>query len=100
MISPEIPFDEKQRLEKLRALKILDSAPEERFDRLTRMARRMFGVDVSVVSLVDENRQWFKSKAEDSELPNEISWDISFCGHAILSDKMSAVAKGGRQPLC
>ena len=50
MISPTIPEDEKQRLEKLRALKILDSAPEERFDRLTRMAKRMFGVDISVLT--------------------------------------------------
>ncbi len=91
MIAPEIPADEKQRLEKLRALKILDSAPEERFDRLTRMAKRMFDVDVSVVSLIDENRQWFKSKAEDSELPSETSRDISFCGHAILGEQVFVV---------
>lgn len=91
MIAPEIPFDEKQRLEKLRALRILDSAPEERFDRLTRMARKMFGVDISVVSVVDEDRQWFKSKAEDSGLPDETSRDISFCGHAILGDQVFVV---------
>ncbi|MBU2097222.1 MAG: GAF domain-containing protein, partial [Gammaproteobacteria bacterium] len=91
MIAPEIPFDEKQRLEKLRALKILDSAPEERFDRLTRMAKKMFGVDVSVVSLVDEGRQWFKSKAEDIGLPTETSRDISFCGHAILGKQVFIV---------
>lgn len=84
MAAPDIPLDEKQRLETLRALKILDTAPEERFDRLTRMARKMFGVDISVVSLVDENRQWFKSRAEDSNLPDETSRDVSFCGHAIL----------------
>ncbi len=88
MIAPEIPHDEKQRLEKLRALKILDSAPEERFDRLTRMAKKMFGVDVSVVSLVDEGRQWFKSKADDDTLPNETPRHISFCGHAILGDEV------------
>lgn len=91
MLAPDLPDDEKQRLEKLRALKLLDSAPEERFDRLTRMARRMFGVDVSVVSLVDENRQWFKSKAEESNLPDETSRDISFCGHAILGDQVFVV---------
>lgn len=88
MIAPEIPIDEKQRLEKLRALKILDSAPEERFDRLTRMAKKMFGVDISVVSLVDEGRQWFKSRSEDSGLPEECGRDISFCGHAILGDQV------------
>ena len=63
---------------------MLDTIAEERFDRLTRMARRLFGVDVALVSLVDENRQWFKSCAgmELSETPR----DISFCGHAILGD--------------
>ena len=86
MISPMIPEDEKQRLEKLRALKILDSAPEERFDRLTRMAKRMFGVDISVLSLIDDGRQWFKSKASENELPDETTREISFCGHAILGD--------------
>ncbi len=91
MIPPEIPHDEKQRLEKLRALKILDSAPEERFDRLTRMAKKMFGVDVSVVSLVDEGRQWFKSRADDDRLPDETPRDISFCGHAILGDEVFIV---------
>lgn len=47
MQEPRIPEDEAQRLETLRALRILDSSPEERFDRLTRMARRMFGVPIS-----------------------------------------------------
>ncbi len=85
MIEPAIPADEKKRLETLRALKILDSAPEERFDRLTRMAKRMFGVPISLVSLVDDNRQWFKSK-EGLEA-DETSRDISFCGHAILGEE-------------
>lgn len=91
MIAPEIPADEKQRLEKLKALKILDSAPEERFDRLTRMARKMFGVDISVVSLVDEGRQWFKSKAGDDNMPDESSREVSFCGHTILGDSVFIV---------
>lgn len=91
MISPTIPEDEKQRLEKLRALKILDSAPEERFDRLTRMAKRMFGVDISVLSLIDDGRQWFKSKASENELPDETPREISFCGHAILGNDVFVV---------
>ena len=55
---------------------MLDTIAEERFDRLTRMARRLFGVDVALVSLVDENRQWFKSCAgmELSETPRDISF--------------------------
>lgn len=91
MISPIIPEDEKQRLEKLRALKILDTAPEERFDRLTRMAKRMFGVEISVLSLIDDGRQWFKSKASDIDLPDETSREISFCGHAILGNDVFVV---------
>jgi GAF domain-containing protein len=86
MIPPQIPSYEAQRLETLRALRILDSAPEERFDRLTRMAKRMFGVPISLVSIVDSNRQWFKS-AQGLEV-TETPRDISFCGHAILGDDL------------
>jgi diguanylate cyclase (GGDEF)-like protein len=81
MIPPKVPSNEAERLHALRTLKILDSSDEERFDRVTRMAKRMFGVQISLVSLIDENRQWFKSKQglEAEETPRE----ISFCGHAI-----------------
>lgn len=61
MQTPEKPADEATRIETLRTLNILDSSPEERFDRLTRLAKRLFGVPIALVSLVDENRQWFKS---------------------------------------
>ena len=91
MISPMIPDDEKQRLEKLRALKLLDSAPEERFDRLTRMAKRMFGVDISVLSLIDDGRQWFKSKSTEMDIPDETSREVSFCGHAILGNDVFVI---------
>lgn len=91
MISPTIPEDEKQRLEKLRALKLLDSEPEERFDRLTRMAKRMFGVDISVLSLIDDGRQWFKSKSSELDIPDETSREVSFCGHAILGNDVFVV---------
>lgn len=89
MIEPQIPADEVQRLETLRALKILDSAPEERFDRLTRMAKRMFGVPISLVSIVDSDRQWFKS-AQGLDA-TETARNISFCGHAILGDDLFLV---------
>lgn len=84
MIIPPIPINEKDRLKSLKSLNILDTAPEERFDRLTRMAQRIFGVPIALVSLVDDNRQWFKSCAGlgVTETPR----DISFCGHAILGD--------------
>jgi diguanylate cyclase (GGDEF)-like protein len=89
MQKPELPIDENHRLETLRSLKLLDSAPEERFDRLTRLAKRLFGVPICLVSIVDANRQWFKS-AQGLAAP-ETSRDISFCGHAILGDKLFIV---------
>lgn len=84
MEKPAIPHDEAARLHALRSLNVLDTAEEERFDRLTRMARRMFRVPIALVSLVDENRQWFKSR--DGVAACETPRDISFCGHAILAD--------------
>jgi diguanylate cyclase (GGDEF)-like protein len=83
MQSPLEPADEKERISQLKSLNILDTPPEERFDRVTRMARRLFGVPIALVSLIDENRQWFKSCFG---LPvTETDRDISFCGHAILA---------------
>lgn len=81
MKPPEIPQNEAERLHALRALQILDSSHEERFDRVTRLAKRLFGVPISLVSLIDEDRQWFKS-SEGLDV-TETSREISFCGHAI-----------------
>ena len=61
MLRPPMPENESERLETLRSLHILDTPPEERFDRLTRLARRLFGVPIAAVTLVDGQRQWFKS---------------------------------------
>ena len=89
MKKPERPQDEFCRLETLRSLNILDTDSEERFDRLTRLATRLFDVPIALVSLVDENRQWFKSRSglEALETPR----DISFCGHSILGDDVFVV---------
>lgn len=86
MKKPDIPQQEEARLKALGSLNILDTPHEERFDRLTRMAKRMFRVPIALVSLVDENRQWFKSCVglDVSETPR----DISFCGHAILGNEV------------
>ena len=85
MIEPLFPIDETQRLMSLHSLRILDTPEEDRYDRITRMAKRLFDVDICLVSLVDTDRQWFKSKAGLSAC--ETGRDISFCGHAILHDK-------------
>ncbi len=82
MKAPEIPICENARLGSLNSLHILDTPPEERFDRLTRIASSLFQVPIALVSLVDRDRQWFKS-AVGLEA-KETSRDISFCGHTIL----------------
>jgi diguanylate cyclase (GGDEF)-like protein len=96
MIKPDIPKDEASRLKALRSLDILDTPAEERFDRLTRLAKRMFDVPIALVSLVDEDRQWFKSCVglEVSETPR----DISFCGHAILGNKPFIINDTAKDP--
>ena len=90
MKAPQPPNNEEARLQSLRSLGVLDTPPEERFDRVTRMAKRLFQVPIALVSLVDENRQWFKScmGLEASETPR----DISFCGHAILGDETFVIS--------
>jgi len=89
MMEPPIPLDETARLMSLQSLKILDTHPEERFDRITRMAKQFFGVEICLVSLVDLQRQWFKSSQGLDAC--ETSRAISFCGHAILSDEIFLV---------
>jgi len=96
MQKPAIPPDEKTRIDALRALNILDSSPEERFDRITRLAKKMFGVPVALVSLIDTDRQWFLSSFGLDV--KETSRDISFCGHAILGDEIFTVPDAALDP--
>jgi len=83
MNEPLLPENEFERLRDLKDLSLLDTPPEERFDRLTRIAKNYFSVDICLVTLIDENRQWFKSNQGFGL--NEIPRDISFCQHTILS---------------
>lgn len=84
-----MPADEVRRLTELRALELLDSDPEERFDRVTRLAQRLFGVPIALVSLVDDDRQWFLSNQglDAAETPRE----FAFCAHTILGDDVMQV---------
>lgn len=84
MIGAPLPPDEEVRLAALGKLQVLDTPPEERFDRLTRLAKRLFGVPIAAVSFVDEDRQWFKSRQGLSL--EETTRETSFCAHAILQD--------------
>jgi phosphoribosyl 1,2-cyclic phosphodiesterase/CheY-like chemotaxis protein len=78
----QLPPDEDQRLHALHSLQVLDTPTEERFDRYTRVAAALFDVPIVLVSLVDRDRQWFKSRhGLDVE---ETSRDTAFCAHAIL----------------
>lgn len=88
-IRAPIPDDETARLAALKALGVLDTPPEERFDRTTRLAAALFNVPVALVSLVDADRQWFKScfGVDICETPRE----TSFCAHAIAAKSMLVV---------
>ena len=89
MLASPLSPDEAHRLRILIDLNILDTPPDERFDRITRMAARLFGVPIALVSLVDADRQWFKSRVGVTleETPRE----HSFCAHAILRDGIMVV---------
>jgi phosphoribosyl 1,2-cyclic phosphodiesterase/CheY-like chemotaxis protein len=76
-----VPADEERRLASLRALRILDTDPDERFDRITRLASALFNAPIALVSLVDENRQWFKSCYGLNV--KETSRDAAFCAHVV-----------------
>jgi sigma-B regulation protein RsbU (phosphoserine phosphatase) len=89
MIAAPIPVDDAERLEALRALNLLDTPPEERFDRITRLLTLVFRVPLASISLVDSDRLWFKSSCGLDT--NQISRAVSFCGHALLSDEPMVV---------
>ncbi|MDO6441542.1 ATP-binding protein [Marinobacter sp. 2_MG-2023] len=94
MRAPEFPANESARQVTLDQLRILDTPPEARFDRLTRMAARLMDVPICLISLVDRDRQWFKSciGLGVSETPRS----ISFCGHAIL-DRLPLVVEDAHE---
>ncbi len=89
MIPPVPPPDEPARLSSLRELGVLDTPAEERFDRVTRIAQALFDVPIALVSLVDADRQWFKSHPGLDAA--ETSREISFCGHAIRGAEVFVV---------
>lgn len=96
MREPALPIDETARLMSLHSLRVLDTPSEERYDRLTRMAKRLFNVQIALVSLVDSERQWFKSKQGLEAC--ETSRAISFCGHAILGREIFVVSDASKDP--
>lgn len=89
MVPASTPVDEKLRLTILKGLRLLDSEPEDIFDRIVRLAANILDVPIAAVSLIDENRQWFKARVglEASETPR----DWAFCAHAIHHDDTMVV---------
>lgn len=85
----ELPLNEQQRLLALQLTGLLDTEPEQRFDRLTHLAKLALGTEIVLISLVDSERQWFKSKQGLEAC--ETGRDISFCGHAILNQQLFEV---------
>ena len=96
MLAPIHPPDEPERLAALCRLHLLDTPPDDRFDRITRTAQRMFGVPIATVTLVDGDRQWFKASIGLDVA--ETSRDVSFCGHAILQEDPFIIADAALDP--
>jgi len=90
MIAAKLPVNEVARLEALRALGVLDSPLEAEFDALVKVASLVCEVPISLISLVDRDRQWFKANVGLNEI-NETPRDIAFCSHAILSEEIFEV---------
>lgn len=88
--------DENRRLQVLQSLNLLDTPPDERFDRVTRLAARLFRVPIAVFSLVDTNRQWFKSIIGLDV--KETARDISFCTVAIEKEDVMVIPDATLDP--
>ncbi|HST13111.1 MAG TPA: hypothetical protein VLL05_22220, partial [Terriglobales bacterium] len=84
-----VPQNEQERLDALRRYGILDTAPESAYDRVVELAASICGTPTAVVSIIDSDRQWFKSKVGLSV--NETSRDIAFCAHTIVERDLVVV---------
>ena len=96
MIEAPLPADEVERLARLRELGILYTPAEERFDRVTRLACRLFDVPLAMVTLIDADAQWFKSRQGMGDRENPRT--VSFCAHAILGEETMVVPDALEDP--
>ena len=84
-----LPENEGQRLEELRRYAVLDTPPEKAFDAITRLAASLFEMPIAAVTLIDQDRQWFKSCVGLET--REVGRNFAFCAHAILGTEVMAV---------
>lgn len=89
MITAPLPSDEAGRIKELKYFQILDTVPEAAFDDFTKIASYICQTPIALITLVDESRQWFKSKVGLDA--NETSRDMAFCSHAILQDDVFVI---------
>jgi len=96
MRKPEIPVNESDRLVALNRYQILDTMPEQEYDDLTQLAADICNTPIALISLVDRDRQWFKSRVglEATETPR----DISFCGHAVAANETLNIPDATQDP--
>lgn len=90
------PADETDRLSALERYEVLDTPRDEAFDRITRLASKIFQAPIALISLVDKDRQWFKSRLGLDAA--ETSREIAFCAHAMQSDTVMVVENAIRDP--
>ncbi|MDR5740520.1 PAS domain S-box protein [Caballeronia sp. LZ016] len=91
-----LPFNENDRLRVLRSLAILDTPAEEVFDRLTRVLAHMLHVPMALITFIDSERQWFKSRVGVTAC--ETSREVAFCAHALTAEDMLVVEDARRDP--
>lgn len=96
MVSAPTPPNEAERLRTLQLFRLLDTGSEKALDDLTQLAAAICEAPISLVSLVDQDRQWFKARVGLDI--HQTSRDVSFCAHAILEDDMLVVADATADP--
>lgn len=97
-VAPEIiPSNEAERIRAVRRYEILDTPPDGAFDRITALAAELFDVPISLVTIIDEDRIWFKSRCGLDDV-REIPRDPGLCASAILQDAPYIVEEARRDP--